>query len=144
MRFWKSKSLQALRSEDERRMLNHDALFLLLYWIGGICGWQYFTITCSSWFIKDLTVQDAEALKIKVFLGRTIRMAHGTAFFFSIRTARIADASWFAHLASPFVATVLDADIYITYVALLRAILSFLSSRSTWTLRCFFRSSNHL
>lgn len=129
---------------DERRMLNHDVPFLPLHWIDGICGWQYFTITCSSWFIKDLTVQDAEALEIEVFLGRTIRMAHGTAFlFFSpARTARIADASWLAHLASPFVPTVLDADIYITCVASLRAILSFFPSGSTWTTRGFFRDSN--
>lgn len=75
---------------DERATFNHDVLFLPLHWIGEIRGWQDFTVTRPSWFIKDLTVRDAEALKIEAFLGLAIRMARDIAFLSLARTARIA------------------------------------------------------
>lgn len=121
---------------DERVTFNHDVLFLPLHWIGEIRGWQDFTVTRPSWFIKDLTVRDAEALKIEAFLGLAIRMARDIAFLSLARTARIAPRLIFT---SPLQLYSI-ADIY---VGSLRAFLSFVPPPdSTWTTRGFFRGVN--
>lgn len=95
-----------------------------MHWIGEIRGWQDFTVTRPSWFIKDLTVPDAAALKIEVFL--TMSMAHGVLHLFlrrEVRESRTRRGPLVS--ASPFDATVLDRR-HLHYVAPLRAFLSFL------------------
>lgn len=100
---------------DERVTFNHDVLFLPLHWIDGIRGWQNFTVTRPSWFIKDLTVRDAEALEIEAFLRLAIRMARDIAFLSLAPTARIAPSAPLI-FTSPL-QLYSNADIYIIYVA---------------------------